>query len=85
MDAFVSSVQDKLFRMQADYTKQIKIQEICYKKKSSDLQRTIKTLKRQIEVRNIHEFNFNSKTEIHSGHFRVFKWRKVMQIALTRH
>lgn len=84
LDAFVNSVQDKLFRMQVDYTKRIKIQEICYKKKSSDLQRTIKDLKRQMEVRNIRIHYFN-QIEIHLGHFRIIRRRRMTKIAQTRH
>lgn len=49
-DALVNSIQNKLFRMQVDYAKRFKIQDLCYKKKFSDFQKKIKELNRQMEV-----------------------------------
>lgn len=60
-DAFVNSIQDKLFRIQVDYAKRLKIQEICYKKKFSDLQRNIKELNRQMEVSGMRTINVQER------------------------
>lgn len=49
-DEFVNSIQEKLLRMQVDYAKRLKIKEICYKKKFSDLQKNIKELVHQMDV-----------------------------------
>lgn len=48
--AVVNNIQEKLLRMESDYAKRLKIQEICYKKKLSDLQRNNMDLNRQMQV-----------------------------------
>lgn len=48
--AVVNNIQEKLLRMETDYAKRMKIQEICYKKKLSDFQRNIMELNRQMQV-----------------------------------
>lgn len=45
----VGSIQEKLLRLEIDYAKRFKIQEICYKKKLNDLQKNIMELNRQID------------------------------------
>lgn len=37
----VNNIQEKLLRMESDYAKRMKIQEICYKKKLSDVQKNM--------------------------------------------
>lgn len=46
----VNNVQQKLIRMENDYAKRMKIHDICYKKKLSDLKKSINELNRQMEV-----------------------------------
>ncbi|XP_055302935.1 uncharacterized protein LOC129568714 isoform X2 [Sitodiplosis mosellana] len=46
----VNGIQEKLNRMENDYAKRMKIQEICYKKKLSELQRNIMDLNRRMEA-----------------------------------
>lgn len=46
----VNNIQQKLIRMENDYAKRMKIHDICYKKKLSDLKKSINELNRQMEV-----------------------------------
>lgn len=51
--AIVNGMQEKLFRLELNYAKRLKVQEICFKKKLDDLQRTFKELSSEMEVRSV--------------------------------
>lgn len=48
--AIVNGIQEKLFRLEVNYAKRLKVQEICYKKKFDDLQRKFKELSVDMDV-----------------------------------
>lgn len=48
--AIVNGMQEKLFRLELNYAKRLKVQEICFKKKLDDLQRKFKEFSSEMEV-----------------------------------
>lgn len=51
-EAVINGIQEKLFRMEIDYAKRLKIQEICFKKKFTDLQAENKNFSHKMDVSN---------------------------------
>lgn len=51
--AIVNGFQEKLFRLELNYAKRLKVLEICYKKKLDDLQRKFKKFSAEMDVSGI--------------------------------
>lgn len=48
--AIVNGIQEKLFRLELNYAKRLKVQEICYKKKLDDFQHRFKEYSTEMDV-----------------------------------
>lgn len=81
----VNNIREKLLRMQNDYAKRMKIHEICYKKKLSDLQTSIMELNRQMEVSVIFLFFFEKviSSSLYKIKNDIFDWQAQKQLTTS--
>lgn len=63
-NAFADNIQEKLFRLEVNYAKRLKIQQICFEKKLSGLQKNIKELTSEMEVSERRNINLKQRIKI---------------------
>lgn len=63
-NAFADNIQEKLFRLEVTYAKRLKIQQICFEKKLSGLQKNIKELTSEMEVSERRNINLKQRIKI---------------------